>query len=49
MIEILYFAVTVNLLLYIIYLVSKNNLLKDELRKKENSYNDNDSIYTRPN
>jgi len=49
MIEILYFAVTMNMLLYIIYLVNKNNILKDEMRKKENLYNDNDSIYTRPN
>jgi hypothetical protein len=49
MIDILYFAVTMNLLLYIVYLVNKNNILKDELKKKENLYNDNDSIYTRPN
>lgn len=49
MIEILYFAVTMNLLLYIIYLVNKNNILKDEISKKENLYNDNNDIYTRPN
>ena len=49
MIDILYFAVTINLLLYIVYLVNKNNILKDELKKKENLYRDNDSIYTRPN